>query len=76
MAKVNKEFVQDMTDKLRLIQSRLRRRDYTDDDLAVLETFLAIALRVIARSNTSKIDEAVRIVETCYLIKRVPHGQT
>lgn len=76
MAKVNKEFVQDMTDKLRLIQSRLRRRDYTDDDLAVLETFLAIALRVIARSNPSKIDEAVRIVETCYLIKRVPHGQT
>lgn len=76
MAKVNKEFVQDMTDKLRLIQSRLRRRDYTDDDLAVLETFLAIALRVIARSNPSKIDDAVRTVETCYLIKRVPHGQT
>lgn len=76
MAKVNKEFVQDMTDKLRLIQSRLRRRDYTDDDLAVLETFLAVALRVIARSNPSKIDDAVRTVETCYLIKRVPHGQT
>lgn len=76
MAKVNKEFVQDMTDKLRVIQSRLRRRDYTDDDLAVLETFLAIALRVIARSNPSKIDDAVRTVETCYLIKRVPHGQT
>lgn len=76
MAKVNKEFVQDMTDKLRVIQSRLRRHDYTDDDLAVLETFLAVALRVIARSNPSKIDDAVRTVETCYLIKRVPHGQT
>lgn len=76
MAKVNKEFVQDMTTKLRVIQSRLRRRDFTDDDLAVLETFLAVALRVIERSNPSKIDEAVRLTETRYLIKRVPHEPT
>lgn len=73
MAKPNKEFVDDMTTKLRKIVGRLRRRDYTDDDLAVLETFLAIGLRVIEKSNTRKLDEAVQIVELRYLAKRVPH---
>lgn len=73
MAKPNKEFVEDMTTKLRKIVGRLRRRDYTDDDLAVLETFLAIGLRVIEKSNTRKLDEAVQIVELRYLAKRVPH---
>ncbi len=73
MAKVNKAFVDDMTTKLRKIQGRLRRRDYDDEDLAVLETYLAMSLRVIERSNPSKINEAVRLVETRFLIKRVPH---
>lgn len=73
MAKPNKEFVDDMTTKLRKIVGRLRRRDYTEDDLAVLETFLAIGLRVIEKSNTRKLDEAVQIVELRYLAKRVPH---
>ncbi len=73
MAKPNKEFVDDMTTKLRKIVGRLRRHDYTDDDLAVLETFLAIGLRVIEKSNTRKLDEAVQIVELRYLAKRVPH---
>ena len=73
MAKPNKEFVEDMTTKLRKIVGRLHRRDYTDDDLAVLETFLAIGLRVIEKSNTRKLDEAVQIVELRYLAKRVPH---
>lgn len=73
MAKPNKEFVDDMTTKLRKIVGRLHRRDYTDDDLAVLETFLAIGLRVIEKSNTRKLDEAVQIVELRYLAKRVPH---
>jgi hypothetical protein len=73
MSKPNKEFVEDMTTKLRVIQSRLRRREYTDEDLSVLETFLAIGLRVIEKSNTRKLDEAVQIVELRYLAKRVPH---
>lgn len=75
MSKPPKEFVADMTDKLRKIQSRLRRRDYTDDDLAVLETYLAISLRVIEKSNTRKLDEAVQLVELRYLAKRVPNEQ-
>lgn len=73
MSKPAKVFVEDMTSKLRVVQSRLRRRDYTDDDLALLETFLAISLRVIEKSNTRKLDEAVQLVELRYLAKRVPH---
>lgn len=73
MSKNSKEFVEDMTTKLRKIQGRLRRRDYTDEDLNLLETYLAVSLRVIETSNTRKLDEAVQIVELRYLAKRVPH---
>lgn len=72
MSKNSKEFVEDMTTKLRKIQGRLRRRDYTDEDLNLLETYLAVSLRVIETSNSRKINEAVQLVEIRYLAKRVP----
>lgn len=70
--KNNKAFVDDMTLKMRKVSGRLWRRDYTDDDLNLLDTFLAVCLRVIETSNHRKVAEAIKLVEIRYLAKRVP----
>lgn len=75
MSRPPKDFVADSTLKLRKIIGRLRRQDFTEDDLAELETFIAIAMRVIAKTNPSKVREMTRQVEIAYYMKRLPDEQ-
>lgn len=42
---------------------------WSDDDRAELETFVAIALEVMKRTNLSKLRECARIVELRYYVK-------
>lgn len=42
-----------------------------DDDRAELETFVAIAIEVMRRTNVSKLRECARIVELRYLAKQL-----
>lgn len=40
-----------------------------DDERAEIETFVAIAIEVMKRTNVSKIREAAQVVELRYLVK-------
>lgn len=42
-----------------------------DDERAEIETFVAIAIEVMKRTNVSKLREAARVVELRYLMKDV-----
>lgn len=42
---------------------------WSDDDRAEIETFIAIALEVMKRTNVSKLRECARIVELRYYVK-------
>lgn len=42
------------------------------DALAEVETFVAIALRVLAKTNPSKVRDEVRTVHISYLLKDMP----
>ena len=42
---------------------------WSDDDRAEIETFVAIAIEVMKRTNVSKLRECARIVELRYYIK-------
>lgn len=45
-----------------------------DDDRAELETFIAIAIEVMKRTNISKLRECARIVELRYWVQQPPEG--
>lgn len=42
-----------------------------DDERAEIETFVAIAIEVMKRTNVSKLREAARVVELRYLVKEL-----
>lgn len=42
-----------------------------DEDRAEIETFVAIAIEVMKRTNVSKLREAARVVELRYLVKEL-----
>lgn len=42
---------------------------WSDDDRAEIETFIAVALEVMKRTNVSKLRECARIVELRYYVK-------
>lgn len=42
-----------------------------DDERAEIETFVAIAIEVMKRTNVSKLREAARVVELRYLLKEM-----
>lgn len=43
-----------------------------DDERAEVETFVAIALEVLKKTNVSKIQEAARVVHLKFLMKELP----
>lgn len=44
---------------------------WSDDDRAEIETFVAVAIEVMKRTNVSKLREAAQTVEFRYLIREV-----
>lgn len=65
------EYVVDRVSKLkdqRLQECIAELIGWSDDDRAELETFIAIALEVMKRTNVSKLRECARIVELRYYL--------
>lgn len=65
------EYVVDRVSKLkdqRLQECIAELIGWSDDDRAELETFIAIALEVMKRTNISKLRECARIVELRYYL--------
>ncbi|MBU3577511.1 hypothetical protein [Polynucleobacter sp. UK-Kesae-W10] len=44
---------------------------WSDDDRAEIETFVAIAIEVMKKTNVSKLRDAARIVELRYLVQNI-----
>ena len=66
------EYVVDRVSKLkdqRLQECIAELIGWSDDDRAELETFIAIAIEIMKRTNVSKLRECARIVELRYYVK-------
>jgi hypothetical protein len=69
------EYVVQAIDKLR--DERLKACvaeliGWGDDERAEIETFIAVALEVMRKTNPSKLRDAARVVELRYLMKETP----
>lgn len=49
---------------------------WSDDDRAEIETFVAIAIEVMKKTNVSKLREAARTVELRYLVRDLDEAES
>lgn len=69
------EYLVDRIDKLkdeRLKSCVASLIGWGDDERAELETFIAVAIEVMRKTNPSKVRDATRLVEIRYLVKEAP----
>jgi len=57
------EMAEDITQALATVRDALPESERSGDAMATLETFTAVALRLIAKSNPSKVRDIARLVE-------------
>lgn len=62
------EMANDIVEALSTVRAALPPAEQTGDAMATLETFTAVALRIIAKTNPSKVRDVARAVEIQALI--------